>query len=52
MRQGLKMTFGGMILMMGMNGSEAGPKECPTHLTTPEMGGSTSIFSTSSLTLD
>lgn len=37
--------------MIGMKGREDGPKECPTHLTNPEMGGNTSIASTSSLTL-
>lgn len=38
--------------MMGKNGSEEWLKECPTHLTTPDNGGSTSVDSMSSLTLD
>jgi len=38
--------------MMGMKGRVEGPKECPTHLTIPEMGGKTSMDSTSSLTFD
>ena len=50
-RQGLNVTLGGFILRMGMKGSDEGPNECPTHRTAPDMGGSTSIDSMSSLTL-
>lgn len=51
LKQGLKVTLGGSILIIGMKGRDDGPKECPTHLTKPEIGGNTSIDSTSSLTL-
>jgi len=33
------MTLGGWIFRIGMKGSEEGPKECPTHLIMPEIGG-------------
>lgn len=34
-----------------MKGRDEGPKEWPTHLMAPDMGGKTSIDSTSSFTL-
>jgi len=44
--------LGGCIFKIGINGSEDGPNECPTHLIIPEMGGKTSVDSISSLTFD
>jgi hypothetical protein len=38
--------------MKGINGSVECPKECPTHLITPEIGGNIYTDYMSSLTLD
>ena len=41
----------GNIFMIGINGSEFGVNECPTHLTTAEIDGKTYVLYTFYLTL-
>jgi len=52
-KAGLKVILElGRIFIIGKNGSEFGLKECPTHLTTPENGGSNYVAYTFYLTFD
>jgi len=46
----MTILFDGIIFIIGMNGNEFGWKEWPTHFTTHDIGGKTSVFYTFSFT--